>query len=150
MDYSHPMFVDAPNFSPPLTGEEVCRTLAEIADHVLAVIPKGRAVWELHVSQQELRDKLEIEGLALRGRLCEVSPRFPGGTWVRVRGLPLDVPNSYLDKMLSSYGSLFIGTEHSTWRNTAIRTGERTLKIKLNRHIPGRLKRRVFLDLPEI
>ena len=38
-------------------------------------------------------------------------------------GPPLDVPNSYLDKMLSAYGSLFIGTEHLTWRNTAIRTG---------------------------
>ena len=140
MDYKHPMFIHAPSFEPPLTGEEVCRSLAAIGDHVLAVIPKGRDVWELHVDQQDLRDRVEVEGLVLRGRLCEVSPRFPGGTWVRVRGLPLDAKNAYIDNLLSGYGSVVVGTSYSTWRNTAIKTGERTLKLKLERDIPGRIK----------
>ena len=138
------MYIHAPSFAPALTGEEVCRSLAMIEDHVLAVIPKGRDVWEVHVDQQELRDKIEVEGLVLRGRLCEVSPRFPGGTWVRVRGLPLDAKNTYVDRIIGEYGTVVVGTSYSTWRNTAIKTGERTLKIKLERDIPGRLKTKEY------
>ena len=51
------MYIHAPSFAPALTGEEVCRSLAMIGDHVLAVIPKGRDVWEVHVDQQDLREQ---------------------------------------------------------------------------------------------
>ena len=144
MDYDNPLFVHTPGFLPVVTGEEMCRAVAAIGDHVMAIIPKGREVWEIHIDQGELRDRVEVEGIVLRGRLCEVSPRFPGGTWVRVRGLPLNATNAFVDRFLSEYGEVVIGSTHATWRNTAIRTGDRTLKLKISRDIPGRLKSDTF------
>ena len=82
--------MECANFAPPLTGEEMCRALGP---HMLAVMPKGRDTWEVHVSTEEIRESLEVEGLTLRGRHCEVSRRFPGGTSVRIRGLPLNMQN---------------------------------------------------------
>ena len=144
MDYDHPLFVHTPAFMPVVSGEEMCRAMAAICDHVMAIIPRGREVWEVHVDQQEIREKVEVEGIVLRGRLCEASPRFPGGTWVRVRGLPLNATNAFVDRLLSQYGEIAIGSTHATWRNTAIKTGERTLKLKINKDIPGRLKTETF------
>ena len=144
MDYDHPLFVHTPAFMPVVSGEEMCRAMAAICDHIMAIIPRGREVWEVHVDQQEIREKVEVEGIVLRGRLCEASPRFPGGTWVRVRGLPLNATNAFVDRLLSQYGEIAIGSTHATWRNTAIKTGERTLKLKINKDIPGRLKTETF------
>ena len=144
MDYDHPLFVHTPAFMPVVSGEEMCRAMAAICDHVMAIIPRGREVWEVHVDQEEIREKVEVEGIVLRGRLCEASPRFPGGTWVRVRGLPLNATNAFVDRLLSQYGEIAIGSTHATWRNTAIKTGERTLKLKINKDIPGRLKTETF------
>ena len=79
MDYDHPLFVHTPAFMPVVIGEEMCRAMAAICDHVMAIIPRGREVWEVHVDQEEIREKIEVEGIVLRGRLCEASPRFPGG-----------------------------------------------------------------------
>ena len=144
MDYDHPLFVHTPAFMPVVSGEEMCRAMAAICDHVMAIIPRGREVWEVHVDQEEIREKIEVEGIVLRGRLCEASPRFPGGTWVRVRGLPLNATNAFVDRLLSQYGEIAIGSTHATWRNTAIKTGERTLKVKIARDIPGRVKTDTF------
>ena len=144
MDYDHPLFVYTPAFMPVVSGEEMCRAMAAICDHVMAIIPRGREVWEVHFDQEEIREKVEVEGIVLRGRLCEASPRFPGGTWVRVRGLPLNATNAFVDRLLSQYGEIAIGSTHATWRNTAIKTGERTLKLKINKDIPGRLKTETF------
>ena len=144
MEYDHPLFVHTPAFMPVVSGEEMCRAMAAINDHVMAIIPRGREVWEVHVDQEELRDRLEVEGIVVRGRQCEASPRFPGGTWVRVRGLPLNATNAFVDRLLSQYGEISIGSTHATWRNTAIKTGERTLKVKITRDIPGRLKTETF------
>ena len=33
-----------------------------------------------------------------------------------------------------------VEAKHCTWRNTSIKTDDRTLKIKLSAHIPGRVK----------
>ena len=110
----------------------------------MAIIPKGREVWEVHLDQEEIRDRVEVEGIVLRGRQCEASPRFPGGTWVLVRGLPLNATNAFVDRLLAQYGDVAIGSTHATWRNTAIRTGERTLKVKITRDIPGRVKTDTF------
>ena len=88
--YDNPLYVECANFAPPLTGEEMCHALGPVANHVLAVMPKGRDTWEVHVTTEEIRDSLEVKGLTLRGRHYEVSRRFPRGTWVRIRGLPLN------------------------------------------------------------
>ena len=138
--YDNPLYVECPNYAPPLTGEEICRALGPVASHVLAVMPKGRETWEVHVSTDEIRDSLEVEGLTLRGRHCEVSRRFPGGTWVRIRGLPLNMPNENITYMVRKYGEVVVEAKHCTWRNTSIKTGDRTLKMKLSAHIPGRVK----------
>ena len=61
-----------------------------------------------------------------------------------MRGLPLDAKNTHVDSILSGYGSVVVGTSYSTWRNTAIKTGERTLKIKLERDIPGRIRTKEY------
>ena len=63
---------------------------------------------------------------------------------MRMRGLPLDAKNTHVDSILSGYGSVVVGTSYSTWRNTAIKTGERTLKIKLERDIPGRIRTKEY------
>ena len=134
------MYVHCPLFMPFVTGEEVCRSLGAVNDHVLAVIQKGREVFEIHLDHGDIRDRIEVEGLTIRGRTCEVSPRFPRGTWVRVRGLPLFAPNVFLDRLLAPYGEVVVKTSHVTWRNTQIKTGDRTLKLKIVNHIPGKIK----------
>ena len=139
-EYSHPLYVETVNFSPPLTGKELCRSLGPIVNHVLAVLPKGRDTWEIHVTTNEIRDHLEVEGLTLRGRHCEVTTRFPKGTWVRIRGIPLNVPNDIVNGIVRQYGDIIVGTSHATWRNTNIKTGDRTVKIKLAKDIPGRVR----------
>ncbi|XP_041377686.1 uncharacterized protein LOC121390043 [Gigantopelta aegis] len=138
-EYAKPLFLNAPGFTPPLSGE-ICRALGPIVHHLLAVVPKGRNTWELHVDSQEIRDRLELQGLSIRDRCLDIGPRFPGGTWVRIRGLPLTVANIYVDQILQSYGSIVVKTDHATWRNTHVKTGERSLKIELVRDIPSRLK----------
>ena len=138
--YSHPLYVETVNFSPPLTGEELCRSLGPVANHVLAVLPKVRDAWEVHVSTDDIRDHLEVEGLTLRGRRCEVTRRIPSGTWVRIRGIPLNVPNDTVNGIVRQYGDITIGTFYATWRNTNIKTGDRTVKIKLAKVIPGRVR----------
>ena len=127
---------------PVVSGEEMCRAMAPISDHVIAIIPRGREVWEVHIDQEEIRGKLEVEGIVNRGRLYEASPRFPGGTWVRVRGLPLNATNAFVDRLLAQYGEVAIGSTHATWRNTTIKTGERTLNVKISRHSGKTLRRR--------
>ena len=122
MDYEHPLFVHTPGFMPVVSGEEMCRAMAAIGDHVMAIIPKGREVWEVHLDQEEIRNRVEVEGIVPLGRQCEASPRFPGGTWVRVRGLPLNATNAFVDRLLAQYGDVAFGSTHATWRNTAIRT----------------------------
>ena len=144
MDYHHPMYVHCPLFTPFVTGEEVCRSLGAVNDHVLAVVQKGREVYEIHLDHVDIRDRIEVEGLTIRGRTCEVSPRFPGGTWVRVRGLPLSTPDAVLDNLLSPYGEVIVKTTPVTWRNTAIKTGDRTIKIKILKDIPGKIKTEYF------
>ena len=118
-NYENPLYVKCANFAPPLTVEEMCRALGPVANHVLAVLPKGRDTWEVHVSQEGIRDYLEVEGLTIRGRHLEISRRFPGGTCVRIRGIPLNVPN---EKIMSKYGDVVVETIHCTWRNTQIKT----------------------------
>ena len=80
----------------------------------------------------------------MEGRQCEVLPRFSGGTWVRVRGLQLTTSSIYLDSMLSEYGDIVVNSSHSTWKNTKIKTGDRTLKMKLRKDIPAKLKAGAF------
>ena len=120
------------------------RALAAISHHVHAVIPKGREVWEIHIDQEEIRDKIEVEGIVIRGRSCEVSPRFSGGTWVMVRGLPLTTRNGTLDRLIAKYGEVVVTSNFATWRNTNIKTGDRTVKVKLTRDIPGKIHTQSF------
>ena len=87
-NYENHLYVECANFAPTLTGEEMCRALGPVANHVMAVLPKGRDTWEVHVSQERIRDYLEVEGLTIRGRHLEISRRFPGGTCVCIRGSP--------------------------------------------------------------
>ena len=95
---------------------------------------------ETPVSTDDIRDHLEVEGLTLRGRRCEVTRRIPSGTWVRIRGIPLNVPNDTVNGIVRQYGDITIGTFYATWRNTNIKTGDRTVKIKLAKVIPGRVR----------
>ena len=139
-NYENPLFVECSNFAPPLTGEEMCRALGPVANHVLAVLPKGRDTWEVHVNEEGIREYLEVEGLTIRGRHLEVSRRFPGGTWVRIRGIALNVPNEKINIMMRKYGDVVGEATHCTWRNTHIKTGDRTIKIKLATDIPGRVR----------
>ena len=76
------LYATTPLFQPPVTGEEVCAALGPVARNIEAVIPKGRGVWELHLTSQEVATGLEIAGLRIRGQNIEV-------TWVR--GFPIDV-----------------------------------------------------------
>ena len=143
-DYRNPLYVETTNFYPALTGEEVCRALGPVSRHFLAVLPKGRDAWEIHVSLEDVRDVLEVEGLTIRGRHCEVTRRFPSGTWVRMRGIPLYIPNDTVNLLMKPYGEVIVGSSHATWRNTTIKTGDRTFKIKLARDIPGKVRYDAF------
>ena len=55
---------------------------------------------------------------------------------MRVRGLPLDMPDRKVSLIFENFGTVVSGPHHVTWRGTTIKTGDRTLKIKLQRNIP--------------
>ena len=44
---------------------------------MLAVIPKGRDVWELHVDQQEIRDKIEVGRVSISWETLRSVPQVP-------------------------------------------------------------------------
>ena len=107
-----------------------------VAQHVEAIIPKGRNAWEVVFRSGDVATGLEVTGIVLRGRSIELSQRFPGGTWVRVRGLPLDAADLTVQHIFENFGSVVSGPHHVMWRGTTIKTGDRTLKVKLVREIP--------------
>ena len=125
-----------PMMQPIVTGEEMCAALGPVARSIEAIIPKGRGVWAIHLTSEEVATGLEISGIRIRGQNIEVSQRFPGGTWIRVRGFPLDTYNTQVDAIFKNVGEIVSGPHHVMWRGTSIKTGDRTIKIKLERNIP--------------
>ena len=130
------LFCETAGFAPPITGEEICASLKMVAQHLEAVIPKGRNAWEVVVRSGDVATGLEVTGLVLRGRSLELSQRFPGGTWVRVRGLPLEAGDLTVRSVFENFGEVVSGPHHVMWRGTTVKTGDRTLKVKLIREIP--------------
>ena len=130
------LYAMTPPLQPPVTGEDVCAALGPVARNIEAVIPKGRGVWELHLTSQEVATGLEIAGLRIRGHNVEVTQHFPGGTWVRVRGFPIDVSKTTVYAIFLNFGEIVSGPHHVMWKGTSIKTGDRTMKIKLEKNIP--------------
>ena len=124
------VYCETPGFSPPVAGEDICLALGQIASHVEAVMQRGRDAWE------EVANSFEVKGITIRGRSIDISQRFPCGTWLRVRGLPLTANDFKIRLIFENFGSVVSGPHHVTWRGTPIKTGDRTLKIKLTRNIP--------------
>ena len=130
------LFCETAGFAPPITGEELCVSLKMVANHVEAIMPKGRNAWEVVFLSEEVATGIEVTGITLRGRNIELNKRFPGGTWIRVRGLPLETANLTVECIFENFGSVVSGPHHVMWRGTTIKTGDRTLKVKLVREIP--------------
>ena len=130
------LFAETAGFAPPITGEEICASLKMVAKHIEAVVPKGRNAWEVVFRTEDVATGLEVTGIVLRGRSIELGRRFPGGTWIRVRGLPLETADVTVECIFKNFGSVVSGPHHVTWRGTTIKTGDRTLKVKLTREIP--------------
>ena len=114
------LFCETAGFLPPVTGEDICLGLAGISNHVEAVVPKGRNAWELLLRSEDVANALELKGLSIRGRNIEVSQRFPGGTWVRVRGLPLNAEDREVWRIFQNFGEVVSGPHHVTWRGTPL------------------------------
>ena len=72
------LFALTPLMHPPVTGEEMCAALGPVSRNIEAVVPKGRGIWEIHLTSEEVATGLEIAGLRLRGQSIEVTQRFPG------------------------------------------------------------------------
>ena len=130
------LFAETAGFAPPITGEEICASLKMVANHIEAVMPKGRNAWEVVFRREDVATGLEVTGIVLRGRSVELGSRFPGGTWIRVRGLPLETADLTVECIFKNFGSVVSGPHHVMWRGTTIKTGDRTLKVKLVREIP--------------
>ena len=129
------LYASTPAFQPPVTGEEICTSLGPVVHHVDAIIPKGRDTWEVHITDKDVATGLEVTGFRLRGRNIELDQRYPGGTWVRVRGFPLEVENVKVEAIFKIFGAIVAGPFHATWRGTSVKTGDRTIKINLDRDI---------------
>ena len=80
---------------------------------------------------------------SIRGRHLEISRRFQGGTWVRIREIPLNVPNEKVNVLMRKYSDVVVEATHCTWRNTQIKTGDRTIEIKLATDILGGVRQPV-------
>ena len=130
------LFMETAGFAPPITGEEICVSIRMVAQNVEAIIPKGRNAWEVVLRSGDVATGLEVTGIVLRGRSIELSQRSPGGTWVRVRGLPLDAADLTVRCVFENFGEVVSGPHHVMWRGTTIKTGDWTLKVKLDREIP--------------
>ena len=78
----------------------------------------------------------QIAGIRIRGMNIVVTQRFPGGTWVRVRGFPINVDNAEVNAIFLNFGDIVSGPNHVIWKGTNIKTGDRMMKIKLERIIP--------------
>ena len=61
--------------------------MKSVSQHLDAIIPKGRNIWKVVDRSEEVYTGLE--GADIRGRSIEMSSRYPGGTRVRVMGVPL-------------------------------------------------------------
>ena len=97
---------------------------------------KGRDAWEIVLRSEEVANSLEVKGITIRGRSIDISQRFRGGTWLRVQGLPLTANDFEIRLIFENFGNVVSGPYHVTWGRTPIKTGDRTLKIKLTRNIP--------------
>ena len=51
------VFVSTPDFVPALSGEEVCASLNGVEQHVEALIPRGKEVWQVIVRNEIVRPK---------------------------------------------------------------------------------------------
>ena len=91
---------------------------------------------KINNKSEEVATGLEIAGIRVRGQTIEVTQRFPGGTWVRVRGFPLNTNNTQVEAIFKNFGEIVSGPHHVMWMGTSIKTGDRTIKIKLERNIP--------------
>ena len=130
------LYFSTPAFQPFVTGEEICASLGPVIKHIDAIIPKGRDIWEVHITDTNVATGLELTGVKIRGRNLEFNQRHPGGTWVRVRWFPLDTDNMAVHVIFRNFGEIVSGPHHATWRGTNIKTGDRTIKMKLDRNIP--------------
>ena len=130
------LFLSTPAFQPFVTGEEICASLGPVINHIEAIIPKGRDTWEVHITDTDVATGLELTGVRIRGRSLELTQRHLGGTWVRVRGFPLVTSNLMVETIFKNFGEIVSGPHHATCRGTNIKTGDRTLKMRLDRNIP--------------
>ena len=48
------VFAITPLLQPPVTGEEMCAALGPVARNIEAIIPKGRGVWAIHLTSEEV------------------------------------------------------------------------------------------------
>ena len=130
------LFLTTTDFQPLVTGEEICASLGPIIQHIDAVIFKETETWEVHITNKDVATRLEVTGIRIRGRKIVLDQRYPGGTWVRVRGFPLETENTKVNMIFRDFGEIVSGPYHATWRGTNVKTGDRTMKIKLDRNIP--------------
>ena len=110
--------------------------LRAVNTYIEAIMPKGRDIWEIVFKSKEVANSVDVTGINMRGRNIDLSTRFTGCTWVRVRGLPLDTGDATVMMIFENFGRVVSGPHHVTWRGTTIKTGHRTLKLKLDRNIP--------------
>ena len=108
------LFLSTPGFQPFVTGEEICASLGPVVNHIDAIIPRGRDTWEVHVTDTDVATGLELTGVRIRGRSLEMTQRHPGGTWVRVRGFPLDTSNIMVETIFKNFGKVVSGPHHAT------------------------------------
>ena len=130
------LFCESAGFEPPVTGEEICSSIRPVSQYVEAIKPKGRNMREIVLTSEEVATGLDFAGIKLRVRSIAISPRFPGCTWVRVRGLPLHTSDIKVRVIFENFSSVVSGPHHVTWRGTNIKTEDRTIKLKLERNIP--------------
>ena len=144
------LFAETAGFAPPITGEEICASLKMVANHIEAVMPKGRNAWEVVFRTEDVATGIEVTGIVLRGRSIELGRRFRGGTWIRVRGLPLETADLTVECIFKNFGSVVSGPHHVMWRGTSIKTMDRTLIPQSFNTLGGKTKITVrYRDQPK-
>jgi len=120
-----------------LKAEEIVHALLpQCGIHLTAVLPKPRQVFELVFSDEMVAYQIENNGFRCKGKTVNVYASVPKGTWIRIRGIPLFWSKDEVVSVFKRYGRITSGPTEILYRDTQVRTGDRSLKIDIINSIP--------------
>jgi len=85
---------------------------------------------------ENLAFEIERDGFPCKGKTVHVYSSVPKGTWIRIRGILLFWTYKTVVSVFKEYGRVTSGPTDILYRDTPVKTGDRSLKIEIVKSIP--------------